>query len=455
MAVELKCPDCSAKLRLKVAPEAGTEIECPKCTHVFSAPRLDDEDEPLPKKKKRPAPDTDDEAKPRRKKKKAGKGNAKAKSDQPKKRRAKKKETNPMVLVGVILFGLMVLGLVVTLLVWFLGRKPAAYEMLNYVPEDAHSVTGLNISHIQKYPEFFKSCEQAYATKGFKLAGDAFAKALGSEANDVLDYMVYAESLRGDTLILRTKTEYDTDALSKLPGAKKQSLDGHTYYLISDIAGMTGITRTRVFAPTNRLVVFCAGSIPDSVFKNMMNGYEGNEKSMNVRSGELGKRVTRGTWWGLRLFDTNPKNKPAPPPKVEQSGTGMPIDEGDRATKEIASTTTSSAKGYGFKISVGSRTMRLEVDVWMRDEESATSMYDKFKESTLAKGDEEEPPRWWKKFMQGLGDKKIGNELLTNVGAKASGEVFIFYSELDTKLMMTALGSLVNKVVPEEQQPGS
>jgi hypothetical protein len=37
MAVEFRCPECRAKLRLPEAPDADAEIECPKCGHVFPA----------------------------------------------------------------------------------------------------------------------------------------------------------------------------------------------------------------------------------------------------------------------------------------------------------------------------------------------------------------------------------------------------------------------------------
>src|SRR5262249_52326104 len=252
MAVELRCPECRAKLRLPSAPEPGTEVECPKCEHVFMAPESEADARPV---KKRPADDEDDE-RPRKKardedaddrpeekardegeggEKPKKKGKRKKKDDnQPKRKRAKKKETNPMVLVFIGVFGLMVLGLIVTLLVWYLGRKPAAYEMMSYLPEDTHSVMGLNITHCQKYPEFFKTVEQSYQSRGFKKAADALAKVAGTETNDLIDYMVYGESAKGDVIILRTKKEFDTDALGKLPGARKQSpIDGRTYYTVS------------------------------------------------------------------------------------------------------------------------------------------------------------------------------------------------------------------------------
>jgi hypothetical protein len=210
----------------------------------------------------------------------------------------------------------------------------------------------------------------------------------------------------------------------------------------------------RVFAPTDRLVVFCPGTIPDAIFRSMLKGNSDNpEKSVVERMGALGKRVTRGTWWGFRLIEGN-VNKPQGPPPVNPNaeGGGGAADEGERALRQITSDAAGSSRGYGFKISIGSRTARLELVVWHKDEDAARSWYDKFKESTLAKGDEEEPPRWWKKFIQGFGDKKMQNELLSAVGAKSSGELFYLYSEVDTPIFMTGMSSVVGKVVPEQAQ---
>ena len=41
MAVELRCPDCRAKLRLPDEPEPGSDVECPECNAVFPAPDPD------------------------------------------------------------------------------------------------------------------------------------------------------------------------------------------------------------------------------------------------------------------------------------------------------------------------------------------------------------------------------------------------------------------------------
>lgn len=448
MATELRCPDCGSKLRLKTAPEPGTEIECPKCTFVFTArPQEDDAADEPPAK----TPPADDDERPKAaegEKAKKKKGGDKPKG--PKKRRAKKKETNKTVLIFALVGALVFLGSLTTLLVWFFGRTPASYEMLNYLPEDTHSVMGLNVGHCQKYAEFNKQVENAYGDKAFRKAGDAAAKALGMEYVDLVDYMVYGESKNGDVIVLRSKKEFDRAGLAKLPGAKSQQ--GGAYYTVSDIPGMNGFTGLRVFAPTNRLIVFCPGSIPENVFRNMLKGQADNpDKSMVKRMGPLGKRVVRGTWWGFRLIEGHPPNKPLPPP-AQNAATGdgqtfSPGDEGQRSIKQLASDSAGSAKGYGFKVSIGSRTARFEVVIWQKDDEAAKSLITKFRESDLAKSDDAsiDPPRWWKTFMQGMGDRKIANEMFTSVGAKTSGDVFIIYTEIDTKLVMTGISSMVGK----------
>src|SRR5688572_6726557 len=145
MAVELRCPDCRAKLKLKEAPEAGTEVECPKCGTVFAAPEPEPEpEEDAPKEKAEKA------EKKAKKKDKAAPG-------APKRRRAKKRETNKVALFAVVGLGLFMLLSVGGVLIWYFTRTSKSVEMLLYAPEDAQTAVGMNIGHAQKYPEFYKS----------------------------------------------------------------------------------------------------------------------------------------------------------------------------------------------------------------------------------------------------------------------------------------------------------
>src|SRR6185437_4253667 len=95
MSVELRCPDCRAKLRLPEEPEPGSEVECPECNAIFPAPDLETGETPdaRPKKKAKSG-----DGKPAEKKPKAAGGKDKT----PRKRKAKKKETNTAALIAVI-----------------------------------------------------------------------------------------------------------------------------------------------------------------------------------------------------------------------------------------------------------------------------------------------------------------------------------------------------------------
>src|SRR5262249_18482412 len=135
------------------------------------------------------------------------------------------------VLVFVGIFGLMLLGTVITILVWYFNRKPGAYEMMVYLPEDCQSAAGVNISHLQKYPKLWDALDKATGGAGFHLAGEAVGGTTGSKANDILDYVVYGEAKGGGgTLILRLKEDVSTPELSKLPGAQERKTPGGSKY---------------------------------------------------------------------------------------------------------------------------------------------------------------------------------------------------------------------------------
>ena len=64
-------------------------------------------------------------------------------------------------------------------------------------------------------------------------------------------------------------------------------------------------------------------------------------------------------------------------------------------------------------------------------------------------------PRWWKDFADNkIGSKKIGIELMANLGFKSSGDLFVVYSECDTKLLMEVLGTLVGKITGQNSGGG-
>lgn len=431
MDVELRCPDCRAKLRLKDAPDPGTEVECPKCGTVFPAP--EPEPEPEPRK-----------AEKGEKKEKKSKKKAAVAPGAPRKRRAKKRETSKAALIAVISTGVIMLLSVSGVLIWFFTRTSKSVEMMYYVPEDAQTAIGMNLGHAQKYPEFYKSVQQMNNGTDYKAAGDAIAKAVGTRDLDTLaDYVVKANSIsNGSAIVFRTKEEFDEGALGKL-GGEKRTLDGKTYYVV---AGLTDSgERQRVFAPTNRLIVVSPESVKEATFKKMLNGHaDGRDKTLGVRMGELGKRVTRGTFWQMTVFDAA---LTGPQMEAPAAATGAGGDDTRAQFVRTVLDTANGARGMGLKASLGSREVRFEVCVWYKDSEKSSSTARKWKDSELGKGDEGTPPKWFKEQTQGMGDRKVSAQLLSNIGFGASGEVFYARSSVETIEFQQGAGGALGKLL--------
>lgn len=437
MPVELRCPECRTRLRLAEHPDPGVEVECPECNAVFAAPDPDTGEVPDARGKKpgkkRPRDDADDRparkpAPPADKPKPAG---TKAKAT-PKKRKAKKLKTNKGLLYALIGGGVLFVAVMAGLLYWYFTRVPPAVEMMSYLPEDCTQAYGANVEHMRKYPEFAKKAETAYQGATFKAAADALAKAMGADVNEVLRIGVQGQNKSGSAgVVLRTLKDVPDDALGKLPAASQAEADGVKYYT----ATLDTLGRVRVFRPTPRLVVFAAGGVTESVFRNMLKGNRENaDRTLLGRCPDLAKRTVRGTAWQLWYFDGD---KPAPP------GDNARGDVAGTALQTHVSGIAGSAKAMGLKASVGSKSIRFELLFLMNESSGAKDQYQKFKDSTLAKQDDEEPPKWWKDMMNSLGNKKIQAELLSNAGANYSGEVFWFETRGDTKIMLESVGGLV------------
>jgi hypothetical protein len=410
MAVKLRCPECRAELKLKTAPEAGTEVECPKCGSSFEAPDTEAENEKAELVKQLKGAKEKEEKEEKTKPAAKGKADDKPAPKQPKRRKAKKRETSKGALIGAICAALFMLITVTATLIWFFNRVPQSVEMLHYVPEDAQSAIGVNVGHALKYPEFYKSVSGAYGGQQFRTAADAIGKAAGKESLEgwVDRVAVATSAANGTTMVFRTKEPFDEAALGKLAGAQKSG----TFYNVPNMG--------RVFAPTPRLVVVASASTPQAVFNRMLTGHGDNkEKTLGTRMGALGAKVTRGTFWRLTMFDTG--TRPTAPPKKEGAAGN------DDSAAQLAQTTyeaINATKGYGVKASMGSKDVRFELDVWYTEGDKSSSTAKKWKDSELAKGDEGNTPKWFKEAGNTFGDKKVFAQLLNNLSFGTYGDVF-------------------------------
>jgi len=451
MAVELRCPGCRAKLRLPSAPEADAEIECPKCGQVFAAEAAGaargNDDEPSSRKK----PAGDDAEKPR--KKKGGETPATA---APRRRKLKKRKSNPYVLYGAISGGVLLLCIFIGAIVWFFSRQSVSQKMMLYLPDDCDEVYGINLGHLQKYPEFYKNCENNFAATGFKRAADLFAWAIGLETKDAISYVVQGHGKVGGTgqdlaaTVFYTKEPFDQERIGRLPGAQKGTRNGVDYYVIEDIPQLAygGI---KVFAPTDRIVVFTRFDTPDSKFDAMLTGHKDNKESTpGVRAGQLAKQVVRGTAWRFMLYGRNVTKYAAP---ASAASSGSESDD-DLLRREVAGI-LENAQGCGYKASVGSREVRGEFVVWFKDSDAANAMLKKYREKDWVQDEEKDPP----KFLKAVASKSGGGKTALNVirdglSFRQSGETFSVRTAMDVNLLQNGLGGVVAAFINPSGGPG-
>jgi hypothetical protein len=320
--------------------------------------------------------------------------------------------------------------------------------MITYLPDDCDTVAGINVGHLQKYPEFYKQCQSMFASKGFKHAGDIFAQAIGNQSmDDVVDYVVQGTGYAGgsagaarlDATIMKTKEEYDPEDLSRIPGAKEYVLNGHKYYTIPDIPAL-GYAGLRVFGPTNRLVVFCAGTIPQPKFEAMLEGNKDNvENTTYTRAGSLARQTIRGTAWRFHI-----EGRASPGfSNADIFPGGVNSDDGKEFAQDWGPL-TQGMKGIGIKGSVGSRDVRGEVIIQYADSDTASKNYTLWREKDWILDSEKEAPRWFKSLAGRISvGKKSVNIVRDGLSFRSSGDLFMVRSEIETNELMQSLQGFV------------
>ena len=438
MSVELRCPDCRAKLRLAEYPDPGTEIECPKCGTGFPAPDPDTGEVPDSRSRSRPAAGDRPKKKPADEPAPKPKPAAKKPGPPPvgpKRRKVKKKKTNKPLLFALVGVGVAFVAVLGFGLWWVFSRESPAVEMMQYLPEDCWTASGGNVGHIRKYPELNKKLEGVTGSLPYNSTAAALGTALGEKPADFLDYVVTGTSKSGGyAVVLRTKKDFDPAVLSKLPGARETAAEGGKYYA----ATLPDGGAVRAFAPTSRLVVFAAAGVPDGTLRAMMKKNAGSERTLPARAGKLATETAKGTAWVFFMLEAG--DKPVTPENQNVSDPGA-------ALNAHAVGLLQSAKGIGGKIGVGSGTVRFDVLILYPDSGAADEQYKKFKDSTLAKGDAETPPKWWSDMTRQIGSKKVEADLISNISATSSGPLFIYKSQVGTNNTMEVVNGLGTKLV--------
>ena len=416
MPFETRCPECAAKLRLDDAPPAGTPIECAKCGTLFVPPRAaKTKPNGSPGKSSRPPRDEDDQGdKALRQQAKGGIKKPKSitveKTANPnnkgKKRKAKKKVTNPVFLLAAIAFGFGGLIIVFATMIYYLNRAGKVQEMLTYVPPDVNWVRGVNVSLLAKYPGYASEVTKFY-TPEIKAATDKLAAAAGHDHSEYLDYLMVAKQrggAGGTMYVFRTARAIKIDVFASQLGASESPVNGERAFKCGP--GMPGVLAgATVIVPTNRIVVVVApGGGQAGMASASTVGKGGKGDSFALKLDATGKVVIRGTIWLLM------RNTGALSGYMEAS---MKVVDKDFS---VVADKSKAAPMFGVWTSPGGSGVRVGAAFQCADRDTAAAVVKYMKNGPLGKDDESEAPNQLKAAnVQFISDKKIFGEFMQNV----------------------------------------
>ena len=449
MPFETRCPECAAKLRLDDAPPAGTPIECSKCGTLFVPPRAakakaaagakpaksgrprddDEEDDDAPRK---PAP------KPTKSGLKKPKSITVDKTANPnnkgKKRKAKKKVTNPVFLLASIAFGFGGLTVVFFTMIYFLNRAGKVEEMLTYVPADVNWVRGVNVGLMTKYPGYATEVNKFY-TLEIKAATDHIAKAAGHDSDAFLDYLMVAKQRPaggggGTMYVFRSSRSMKPDALAAGLGATEAPVNGERGFKFP--ANAPGVLAgATMIVPTNRIVaVFAPGNLQGGMTSASTVGKGGKGDSFALKLNATGRVIIRGSMWLLM------RNTGALANYLETSTKVVDKDFAAIFEKSKASPM------FGVWSTPGGSGVRVGAAFECADKESAAAVAKSMKTGPLGKGDESEAPNQLKAAnLQFISNKKVFGEFMQNVEFLSQRECAYAVSSLAGEGAKAIMGS--------------
>lgn len=409
MAIDVRCPDCNAKLRLDEPLDPDSPIECPRCGSTFDPPA---DAPPKPKKPKK-------EKKEKAAKEKSG-GGKKIKSGG-KSRKVKKKRTNPVVLLIAIAFGFIGLIAVGSLLVWFANRAGKVEQMLTFVPADCNWARGIKVGELAKYPGY-KAEVDKFFTPEVRAVTEDIAKGIGLPPETFVDYCVIAKnrttSGTGTLFVIQTSKVLPDDISKGLSGASSQNVNGTNCYRLPAKGGSMGSALVAKAGPKT-IVIAQAGGMQDTMMRGSLSARANPAESFGGKLDATCKVVMRGSIWLL----------------VKATGGNKDYISSMSATVsgdlKAVSERGSKSPTFGVWTSPGGGGVRIGVALQCSDPKDADALVTAMKEGPLGKGDESEPPNQLKTALGSLtGNKKVFGEMMQYMKYRSSKECAYLTSDL-------------------------
>jgi hypothetical protein len=407
MAVDLRCPSCKAKLRFDDPPEPGEEIECPKCSETFKAPRTSTKVKPQSKPaKKAPEPPKADEPK-------------KVKVPPP---QTKREFMNSFLLLGIvggIMFGILV---VLSVIQYFLNQAGAVVEeTVSYVPTDCNIIRGINIKQMRSFPGYASEGDKLY-TPELKAAFEILADATGKPKDTLLTYMVQAHERskdrgEGTLYFFATKDPVSKSFASSIDKTQEVSVQGETCYRLVSANGI--LNNALVYCPHGKLIALVPnGPLRDKLMGNVIASRNlGRKERTPELVGVAGKLALRGHIWTIIR----------PTGKLEKyiADTTGSVKKGLSALGSAGE----KAKCMSFWISIGGGGVRMAGALELDSKSSAENLVKSMREGPLGKGDESEPPNDFKQAFSIAGQKSF-MEFMQYVDYQQEGTCAYFKSKV-------------------------
>lgn len=405
MAFDYRCPACKAKLRLEEEQPVGTPIECPKCNETFDAPAPS---ETGAKPSEAEAPKVAAPAEPKKKK------IAKNKMEQ------ERVFMNEFLLLGIVGGCMFTLILVVSIILWIMGRAARVEDMVSLLPVNYNASRGVSIDQMRKYPGFKAEVDKIYDAPLVE-AYTELAKTVG-QGPESLTYLIIAKdaSTPNSTswaYIFRVKKSFDPKAFANMPGA---SASGEGY-AISNANSASFLRGSTLYCPSDQIIVVFKGSDQSGNLSKMVANVKSEPKDgTRDKLGTTGRLAIRSHFWTIVRPEGEMQNY------LKSTGATVKADL-PKLTSSLDSAsmlaTWCSVSGRGFRFGAG---------IECSSKDNAKELRRNISEGKLGKGDETEPPNDLKSAMSIVNQKKEFGEFMQYVEFKQKDKCAFITSKLES-----------------------
>ncbi len=422
MPFDLRCPSCQAKLRLAEAPKPRASVECPKCGESFAAPARVAAPKPAPAAEE-PTPKAGaEDTKPATGLKVVGKNRV---------------HRNEFALLGIVGGIVLVFGLLLATLMWYLGKAARVEDMLAMMPTDCNIVRGVSYAQMKKYPGYKSELTKHY---GGDLQGafEEIDKAAGGGGADewlnffLLGRQYFPAGGENRVLLFSVKKKCDPAAVAAAMKGEPLEADGKKFWLLPASSGNSYLKNGLLYFPNDTTVMLFKNQVQTAGGRRVLSsqvllksamayGVEKREERLHTKFGAAGKLAIRGHIWQLL--------RPTGELKNYLADLATPIAK-DTGLSKVAET-SKNAGAMGIWVTVGGRGVRMAVALECPTAEAASGLVKAMYEGPLGKGDDSEIPNGMKAAVSNSMSPEF-KEFLQNLAFKSKNEAAYLISKMET-----------------------